>query len=274
MSAISVSSSPDCALDQAPIAKFFDCLRARGHGTLLLDYDGTLAPFTERRERARPYVQVPYLLDGIMRQTRSRVIIVSGRPAESVAGLLSTSLAPEIWGSHGVERILPCGTAERLDMPAEDLQALKQALAALIRAGLREWMEIKSGSVAVHWRGLSADAQAKLWRRTAAVMRPFTESSSLSMIAFEAGLELRIPAANKGHAVRSALRECDASAAAYLGDDLTDEDAFQALNQLGGLTVLARAKHRDTAATAWLPSPAQLFAFLADWLAACRGERL
>jgi trehalose 6-phosphate phosphatase len=274
MSGIAVSSSPDREVEQSRILGFFDHLRECGRGTLLLDYDGTLAPFTEDREKARPYVQVPYLLDDIMRTTNSRVIIVSGRPANSVANLLGTSRAPEIWGSHGLERIHSSGTVENTPLLPQDLQALLQAAAALAAAGLGDLTELKCGSVAVHWRGLLSSAQSNVQRQAARVMASVAEHSSLSMVAFEAGLELRVAAANKGIAVRRALEESDASCAAYVGDDFTDEDAFRAMNELGGLTVLMRPEYRQTAAAAWFHTPAQLFVFLAQWLTTCRGEQL
>ncbi len=273
MSGIAVSSSPDREVEPSRILSFFDHLRECSRGTLLLDYDGTLAPFTEDREKARPYVQVPYLLDDVMRITDSRVIIVSGRPARSVARLLGTSQAPEIWGAHGLERIHGPETVQTIALLPQDQQALREAARALEVAGLGDLMELKSGSVAVHWRGLPSGVQMNVQRRAAAVMTSFTENSSLSMIAFDAGLELRVAAANKGIAVRAALRDSDASCAAYLGDDLTDEDAFCAVNELGGLTVLVRPIYRNTAAAAWLHTPPQLFAFLAQWLTSCRGKR-
>jgi trehalose 6-phosphate synthase/trehalose 6-phosphate phosphatase len=54
---------------------------------------------------------------------------------------------------------------------------------------------------------------------------------------------------------------------AYLGDDLTDEAAFSAVNRACGphLSVLVRSKHRATAAEAWLKPPAELRTFLERW---------
>ena len=52
---------------------------------------------------------------------------------------------------------------------------------------------------------------------------------------------------------------------AYLGDDLTDESAFQALNG-HGLSVLVRSEFRETSARVWLRPPVELMAFLQRWL--------
>ncbi len=73
-------------------------------------------------------------------------------------------------------------------------------------------------------------------------------------------------ARDKGDAVRTILDEVPANASvAYLGDDVTDEDAFQALHGRG-LTVLVRRDWRPGAAQVWLRPPAQLREFLTNWL--------
>jgi trehalose-6-phosphatase len=55
---------------------------------------------------------------------------------------------------------------------------------------------------------------------------------------------------------------------AYLGDDSTDESAFQAM-QGRGLTILVRPIWRETAAQLWLQPPDELRDFLGLWLKAC-----
>ena len=62
------------------------------------------------------------------------------------------------------------------------------------------------------------------------------------------------------------------AATAYLGDDLTDEDAFKAIGNRG-LAVLVRAEHRPTAAHVWIRPPQELLAFLTQWQAACGGPQ-
>lgn len=58
------------------------------------------------------------------------------------------------------------------------------------------------------------------------------------------------------------------AAIAYLGDDLTDEDAFQALDTRG-LRVLVRDALRPTAADIWLQPPDELLDFLRSWRQTC-----
>ena len=83
---------------------------------------------------------------------------------------------------------------------------------------------------------------------------------------FDGGIELRVPARDKGDGVRTILGEMENDAiVAYLGDDLTDEDAFRAIKGKG-LGVLVRKKLRPTAADVWIRPPKELLEFLAEWL--------
>ena len=69
--------------------------------------------------------------------------------------------------------------------------------------------------------------------------------------------------------MRAFLAEIDAQVpVAYLGDDTTDEAAFQAM-QDRGISVLVRPKWRQTAARFWLKPPAELLEFFDLWLKAC-----
>ena len=76
---------------------------------------------------------------------------------------------------------------------------------------------------------------------------------------------------DKGGAVREIISEAEAGApVTYLGDDLTDEAAFRAVNEADGphLSVLMRRERRETAADVWLRPPAELRGFLGRWLKA------
>src|SRR5216684_3889853 len=67
------------AVHQDVCSSFFQRVRRASSRALLLDYDGTLAPFTPDRTRAFPYREIPELVSQIMRQG-TRVILISGRP--------------------------------------------------------------------------------------------------------------------------------------------------------------------------------------------------
>jgi trehalose-phosphatase len=101
------------------------------------------------------------------------------------------------------------------------------------------------------------------------LFRSAIEDHGLHLLPFDGGLELRAPGKNKGDAVSAILQESGSEvAAAYLGDDQTDENAFRAIKGRG-ISILVRADPRPTVADMWLRPPEELGRFLRDWLTAC-----
>lgn len=245
---------------------FYSALSAASERLLMLDYDGTLAPFKIRPEQAVPYPGVVKLLDALMAQNDTRIVIVSGRRTTEVAALLSLPRAPEIWGAHGWERMSAEGVVRVQETSEEIRQALASAETSADRfrgAGAR--IERKPASIALHWRGLPAIKIARLRTDVQSAWRTFTGNGLLELIAFDGGFELRAHGTNKEHAVRTVLSESGAGCiAAYLGDDITDEDAFRAIKGRG-LAVLVRAEPRETLADIRLRPPRELIAFLQQW---------
>ena len=231
----------------------------------MLDYDGTLAPFQTDRDRAYPYPQVMPLLERILNTGRSKVAIVSGRAIADLRPLLDPLPAVEIWGSHGIEHLAVDGTYSQGSIPTETATALSDAVSYLSAAGLADRTEIKTGGIAVHWRGLSTDATKAVYTATHESLRPLMHHPGLKLLEFDGGVELRVIHPNKGDAVSAILNQCDPLAPiAYLGDDHTDEAAFRAL-KAHGLTILVRPEYRRTNAQFWLQPPHQLIHFLQSW---------
>jgi trehalose-phosphatase len=129
-------------------------------------------------------------------------------------------------------------------------------------------LEVKLAAVAVHWRGLKPAEVLQVRSKAYRVLEPLAGRSGLVLAEFEEGVEIRLRAANKGTAVHDLLSELDPEVpVAYLGDDITDEDAFRSLNDRG-LTVLVNAKPRFTAAQIVLKPPVELVSFLNAWIKA------
>ena len=94
---------------------------------------------------------------------------------------------------------------------------------------------------------------------------PIAKQASLELHSFDGGIELRVPGRDKGYAVKTIISKLDRDVvAAYLGDDLTDEDAFNAIKGVG-LGVLVRPDYRPTSASIWLKPPDELLDFLRRW---------
>jgi len=252
---------------------FFSAFRGAST-SLLLDYDGTLAGFRIDRFKARPWAGVRELLDAIQKQGKTRIAVVTGRPATEIPPMLALDSPPEVWGLHGAERLYPDGRREletQAPLVREALDGLHEKLKSDPLGGL---FEDKLNAAVMHWRGRTPEEARDIERRTREIFEPLAKLDGLRLHEFSAGLELRA-GRDKGGAVRQIIRESEAGApVTYLGDDLTDEAAFEAVNEAKAphLSVLMRRAQRKTAADVWLKPPEELREFLRLWLRAGNRE--
>jgi trehalose 6-phosphate phosphatase len=255
------------------VKRFMEEVARSPAATLLLDYDGTLAPFCLNRQRAYPYPAITALLQEIIDNGRTRVVIITGRNAYEVGPLLAVQPIPEIFGCHGLERLKPDGTYEIARVDESIVRALADADTWLKSQGLHNRAEFKTGAIAIHWRGLNKAMVAETRSQVLLGWRPIAHSSPMELLEFDGGIEMRKAGCDKGDAVRTILDEIGPNIpVAFLGDDLTDERAFLALGARG-LSVLVRPAWRKTAAAVWIKPPDDLREFLTRWLAACREKQ-
>ena len=248
------------------IDNFWIKLATAKSSVLLLDYDGTLAPFCVERDQAFPYSGIRELLEQIRAATDTRLVIVSGRAIDDLLPLLAIDPPPEIWGCHGWERLGPDGSKFPVELPPQARRGLDLAAPWLEAEGLTSRMEVKPASLALHWRGLDPLERQRLSSKVADGWRPFAAEYGLELHPFDGGMELRCPGRDKGSVVTRILDEAGpGGTVAFLGDDLTDEDGFKAIAGRG-LGVLVRHEYRATEATGHLVPPQELIDFLQKWL--------
>jgi trehalose 6-phosphate phosphatase len=260
--------------EQPGLMDFFERLRTAPERALLLDYDGTLAPFQVERDAATPYPGVRKILDAIMASGHTRVVIVSGRWTRDLKPLLGLTKLPEMWGSHGWEQLRPDGAYAIARMDEDALRHLANADTWTTEVEfLGGRCEMKPGSLAIHWRGLSPGKIGEIRDLVFENWRMQDMDKNLVWHDFDGGIELRVPGRHKGYVVETVLSEMDPeTAAAYLGDDQTDEDAFKAIRGRG-IGVLVRPQFRPTAADFWIQPPQEMLDFLRQWHETSGGKR-
>jgi trehalose 6-phosphate phosphatase len=205
---------------QSQFEPFFRSVSLAPESALLLDYDGTLAPFRTQRNQAFPYPGIALLLQEIVRDAGSRVVVISGREVTDLLPLLNIHPRPEIWGVHGLQRLRTDGTTEMPHLDDRTLHGLSDAERWLSYKHLRHRAEFKPGGIAVHWRGLPPLDAADLRARVLLGWRPIVAENGLDLLDFDGGIEVRARKANKGDAVRDFIDEVGPYIPiAYLGDD-------------------------------------------------------
>ncbi len=225
---------------------------------IMLDYDGTLAPFVVERDEAYPYPWVKSILEKLLLDKRNRIVIISGRNATEVKELLGLNSPIEIWGGHGMERLLPSGRLVQSPVSSSSQRIFHRVEDWAENHGLSTNLEEKHGSVAFHVRGLGKSRAKELLHEATDFFEKVSAKSDLEVDAFDGGVELRTHGVDKGQVVKELIDESPKNAAfSYYGDDLTDEDAFEALSDKG-VSFLVRKEFRPTKADVWIIPPEEL----------------
>ncbi|MGC9314240.1 MAG: trehalose-phosphatase [bacterium] len=244
---------------------FFANLSKAKYPLLLLDYDGTLAPFVEDRDKALPYPSVVPIIEDIQRETRTKVVIISGRAVNNLLDLLRMDPIPELWGSHGLERLRSHSDYQKMELSLRELEILVAAEETAAEYIDENRIEKKPAGVAAHFRGKSDEDAKQLARSIRKAWVNIIGETNFEIHDFDGGIELRLAYVNKGLAVRELFKDNVDYFGTYLGDDHTDEDAFKALSD-GNLPVLVRPEYRKTSANIWIRPPEELKQFLNKWL--------
>jgi trehalose-phosphatase len=241
-------------------------LRSASRSVLMLDYDGTLAPFHVNRFEATPYPGVADRLVTLSTIPHVRLVLVTGRSARELHDLLRPGIRAEIWGSHGREQLRSDGAYQLFALNPVQQAALGQVGLEMSALGLSETLEVKPTSLAVHWRSFEPAMQERIRSAVQSIFARIDHPDDLHLLPFDGGLELRSTDRTKGTAVAEILsQESHDVPVAYLGDDLTDEDAFAALGNQG-CSILVRGEVRASFARFWLRPPEALLGFLDAWI--------
>ena len=219
--------------DAATLEELLQPLRdAAERSAVLLDVDGVLAPIVQQPDDAhmpettrRPLIEVA--------RRYGTVACVSGRRASDARRIVSLGSIAYL-GSHGSEILRPGAIAPELD---RELQAWTRRVQAFAHENygeklrrLRVRLEDKEAIAALHWRG-TPDEDDSL-----AAIEEVAEAAEKAGFVTHWGrkvLEIRPPVRiDKGAGIVGLLHETDLAAAVYVGDDVTDIDAFRGLTEL------------------------------------------
>lgn len=252
---------------------------ARRRGTrlvLLSDFDGTLAEFDLDPTLPRIRSDAFAALVALSSLSHVTLGLVSGRRVADLARRVP--LGPDVYlaGLHGLE--IAVGERrwqhEAVGAAQAAAGALETALTGLVTRHPGARLEAKGPSVAVHVRGVAREQRGLVLEAADRIAAPWLAAGALKRLAGADVLEF-LPAAawTKGDALRWIVHDVErltgqTAWVAYFGDDLTDEDAFRAIDE-GVSVVVGR---RASTARFRLESTAEVASVLIDVAEAAAAE--
>jgi trehalose 6-phosphate phosphatase len=241
-------------------------LKAANHILLLIDYDGTLTPIVDRPELAVLSHETRKLLQKLIRNRRYTVGIISGRALsdlKSKIGLDDLIYA----GNHGLE-IEGLGSSFLEPVAAEMqpfLGILHRALSATMKGIRGVFIENKGLTLSVHYRMTDDKEEVRVKDAFQRVTDPLHVTGKIKITQGKKVYEIRPPVDwNKGKAVAwlmAKLKDIDRKRKilpVYLGDDLTDEDAFKIIDKIEGISIVIGSDNINSAAPYFLKSPEEV----------------
>lgn len=216
------------------IESVFQAVERSTHCLLCLDYDGTLTPIVDRPERAVLSKGVKDTIDALNRSPFFTVAIVSGR---SLLDIRRCIQLPGLFyiGNHGLEIHSPEGERVSLAPPKSEkaLENVRQEIGDEIKFLSGVVLEDKGAILAFHYRLAGLSTQAALRRILLREEKRHFETLELTFGKMVMELRPRCPV-NKGTALKYLMEKAAMGAfPVYIGDDITDADAFRFLKGKG-----------------------------------------
>ncbi len=238
---------------------------------LLSDCDGTLTGFQADPARVKLPPKIRESLERLRVIPGLRIAIISGRRVEDVRRLIGVE-GIIYAGNHGLE--IQGSDFDFVHPDAkkcrDDLLALRDELCDQLKRVPRVWIEDKHLTLSVHYR-LVPSAEPEVKREVGDLLADFP---TLRMVSGNMVVEIRPKIGwDKGKAVGWILErgKLPAARAVYLGDDTTDEDAFEFLRN--GITIRV-GPQRPTAAAFELKDPQEVETYLCRLVSLLENRRV
>lgn len=227
---VDVDTPPNFSRLPEPLVGALRELARVRHLLIALDFDGTLAPEVDDPEMARALPEAREAVLRLVRMPNTRVGLISGRSLESLVHVADLPDSVLLVGSHGIEIRLDSPTSQVSLDTAElrQVDLLNSVLGEVADSVDQVWLEPKPAGFALHTR-LATEENSRV-AHLVARSEATAEVAELTIREGKDVLEFSVRSTTKGEALEHLRRYTGADAVFYAGDDVTDEDAFAALN--------------------------------------------
>ncbi len=237
------------------------------HIFLFLDYDGTLVFFKEKPTDVTTPENVKNIIRQLIKNQKMTVIIVTGRPLQEIRKLLNIRGLSFI-ALHGLSIKAPNEPQyswEQANQVRSLVKAIKNDMQEKLKDYEQAYLENKELTLALHYRLLPTKKARLLREAFITTVRTLDKKKMLETMNGAKVLEARPKGWNKGKAVELYMIRHEKRKnilPIYIGDDITDEDAFRGLKKKGITIHVVNTSKRKTAARYWVNNPDEVFSFL------------
>jgi trehalose 6-phosphate phosphatase len=202
---------------------------------LFLDVDGTLIELTDTPSQTVADPEIKALLKELSVRLEGAVALVSGRQIATLDQLFAPLLLPAS-GLHGIERRTAEGVVQGGTFVDSKLDDARAAIQSFVEAHPGTLLEDKLRTVAIHFR-LAPQAGVAARALAAGLLEQLGKQYQIQP--GDMMLEIKPRGFSKATAIRAFMHEAPFSGRrpVFIGDDLTDQDGFPAVESMGGLSI-------------------------------------
>jgi trehalose 6-phosphate synthase/phosphatase len=226
---------------------------------ILLDYDGTLAPYQKMPSLAAPSEELIQLLRQLTANPSNEIVIISGRDANTLEKWLG-KLSMNMIAEHGAcVKYKGEEWKEQVSINAEWKEQVRPLMQLFVDRCAGSFIEEKKSTIAWHYRNTNQELGFTRSRELRNSLLQLTANTPLQVIDGNRVLEIRMVGVDKGAAASNMLAGIEPDFILCIGDDATDEDMFKALRDKAYTIKIGRA---NTSAQYTILSQKEVFPFL------------
>jgi len=232
---------------------------------LFLDYDGTLVSFKDRPSEITTPEIIKKILRQLIKNPKIMVVIVTGRSMNDIKKLLNVRGLSFI-ALHGLQIETISGfrfTWKKADQARLLVKKIKESIKGDLEKGA--FIEDKELTVVLHYRLLRVNKIQHVLHKFKKAVYNNDREKTFEIINGIKVIEARPKGWNKGKAIELFLTKHTKKKKMlpiYIGDDVTDEDAFKSLGKRGISIYVSNQSKRKTVAQYRVKNPDEVFFFL------------